>query len=111
MPPVRKAKGVNQLYSIARTKAMSQQDDEDHDKDLSHGGVLVLQVGVSTLTDGGSDLLHGVVALGEGQDLLPLQEAKSKAATAPTSPIQKQLSKTCTLLFTYFFRFLPALKG
>ncbi len=56
----------------------SQQDDEDHHEHLSHSGVLVTQIGVSALTDGGSDLLHGVVAFGEGQDFLPLQDGKQQ---------------------------------
>ena len=57
----------------------SQQDDEHHYEHLGDGGVLVTQIGVSALTDGGGDLLHGVVAFGEGQDFLPLQDGEQQS--------------------------------
>ena len=57
-------------------KGHHQQDEEDHQKDLRHSGVLVLQIGVGPLPNGGGDLGHFVTAFGEGHDPAALEPGK-----------------------------------
>ena len=60
-----------------------QQNQEDHEEDLGHGGVLIFQVGVGSLADGGGKLFHGVVPLGEGEHPAALEEGKEEGGKGP----------------------------
>ena len=53
-----------------------QQDHEDHSEHLGHCGVLMLQIGVGTLTDGSGELLHLFGAFGIAHDFLCLKNSK-----------------------------------
>ena len=66
------------------------------------------QIGVSALTDGGGDLLHGVVAFGEGQDFLPLQDGEQQSCHR-TDKSDPEIVVQNLHAPLYFFRFFPAL--
>ncbi|MPM66473.1 hypothetical protein SDC9_113380 [bioreactor metagenome] len=62
----------------AGSKGHHQQNDKYHGKDLCHGGILVLQVGVGALPDSGRNFLHFLRSLGVAHDFFLLHPSKAK---------------------------------
>ena len=73
-------------HLAAACESDDDEQDEDHDKDLCHGGVLTLQIGVCTLTDVSGDLLHLFGTFGKAHNLLCLKQGKDDSQSESQEP-------------------------
>ena len=74
-----------------RQKGHSQQDDKHHSKDLAHGAVLLLQIGVGTGTDGSCQTLHFLCSLGETHHFPRLRNGKHTGSQCAGKAQPKQI--------------------